>query len=936
MAAVPTGYEAFHSMRRKGVTLLCFLLASAMAMGITVYVDSYSVHEWDNQMEQVGQIPVFAMGEGIVNNVDRIRDIDGVATAAALRLSSGQIHFFVNETWGEYWDQIHGDVIAPDSEFFETFPEYITLVEGDFPSTNASQIAIIDYVVKFYDLNMGDVVNFSNYWDGPLEEVEIIGVYTQGGEESISEYYWAFESIAIVLPEVMDYIEYKIYIDIDRTRISPFDAGGSLAFVTGINQAILEMDPLYDPQNPWRTSYWVSNRLADAINQYMIWVQMARMAQLLRSSGIIILIVLVTFLAIRHNVNERRFESTMLFSRGASPGDLDKIVNREIIVLSILSTVLGILLGVGVSRIAISATGFFQFDFMLMLSEPLLVSLESLIMSAVVGVALPLLTLGGYRIIYSTKRSVDENTGKIAKMVRGFNFIRWDLLVVLIAGLLLMTLITGGSSVTNDPILSLILPIIPMPLFLGMASLSIKMLRRGSNAISRYMTRVVGQLSASIGIRRIGKGASSGGAAAMVLVLAICLSWNSAIVDASLPVTNEYQSRLSVGSDLTFALDESEFLLWDDFISNVTSHDQVVSETVVSEIDLFLTSDYGGRNTFLAVNPREYAEIGYHYRGARLNNSEMADMLESLESVPDGAIVSSDIANDYNLEIGDVLRATQLDGDAIPISFRILGVVTSIPEMPERDDWYYYEPIGPIMIAPPPFYGYGQIVGQERVLVNRDYLSTHINIVNETNSFLCVQTAEGANGTLIADELLEQGGMQVLYDGLWDSVNTRTDEYLGQTTYHMDRSVDTMLTVLTTGTILGAFAVYALEGVRARRREIALLRSNGADNGLIVKAQGAEMLVLMLFSLVVLLVFGPLYLTTTISSSGTGMASWYTYYPISIFPVIPWMILVAVLSFFVVSVVIFIGIVAVLGSRINLAVTLNATWAEAAPYGGDA
>jgi len=144
-----------------------------------------------------------------------------------------------------------------------------------------------------------------------------------------------------------------------------------------------------------------------------------------------------------------------------------------------------------------------------------------------------------------------------------------------------------------------------------------------------------------------------------------------------------------------------------------------------------------------------------------------------------------------------------------------------------------------------------------------------------------------------------------------------------------------MLTVLTIGTIMGAFAVYALEGVRARRREIALLRSNGADSGIIVKAQGAEMLVLMLFSLVVLLGYAPLYLTTSIGSSGTGMASWFAVYPVSIFPVVPWITIIAVLAFFIVSVVIFIGVVAVFGSRINLASTLNASWAEAAPYGGD-
>ncbi|MGD9397704.1 MAG: hypothetical protein PVJ05_14815, partial [Candidatus Thorarchaeota archaeon] len=859
---------------------------------------------------------------------------DGVARSAALQRSSGNLQYWVNETWGEYWDQVHGDIIAPDQEFMDTFPGYITLVEGQFPTTNSSQIAIINYLVEYYNFDIGDVLNFSTYWEGPYQEVEIIGIYRQGGDESFNDYYWAFESIAIVVPSLMEYVDYKFYIDIDRTRISPFDAAGSLAFVTGIDQAIRELDPNYDPQYPWSSRFWVSNRVADAINSYMYWVQAARFSQLFRSSGIIILIVLVNFLAIRHNVNERRFETTMLFSRGASSGDLDKIVNREVIVLSILSCILGLGVGIGISRVAISATGFFQFDFTLMFTEPLLVSLQSLILSVVVGIAVPDVTLLGYRVIYSTKRSVDENTGKIAKLVRGFNFIRWDLLVVFVAGLLLLTLTTGGAIVSSDPILSLIMPIVPLPLFLGMASLSIKMLRRGATAISRFMARVVGPISASIGIRRIGKGASSGGAAAMVLVLAICLSWNSAIIDASLPVTSDYQSRLSVGSDLTFVLDEEQFSLWDEFFTNVSNHDQVEAGTIVSEIGLYLTSGYEGYNTFLAVNPVEYADIGYHYLGSRLNESEMAGMLESLASVPDGAIVSSDIANDYNLEVGDVLRATEIDEDAIPISFRILGIVTSIPEMPEREEGVYYDYM--MMPPPSPYYpGFYQIVGQQRVIVNREFLSTQLDIVNETYSFLCVQTADGANGTQIANELLDQGGMQVLFDGKWDSVSTRTDEYLGQVAYHMDRAIDTMITVLTTGTILGAFAVYALEGVRARRREIALLRSNGADVGMIIKAQGAEMLVLMLFSLVLLFGYAPLYLTPSINSASTGIASWYAIYPVSIFPMIPWITIIAVLAFFVVSVVIFIGIVAVLGSRINLAVTLNATWAEAAPYGGD-
>ncbi|MHA1948991.1 MAG: hypothetical protein ACW987_03915 [Candidatus Thorarchaeota archaeon] len=85
----------------------------------------------------------------------------------------------------------------------------------------------------------------------------------------------------------------------------------------------------------------------------------------------------------------------------------------------------------------------------------------------------------------------------------------------------------------------------------------------------------------------------------------------------------------------------------------------------------------------------------------------------------------------------------------------------------------------------------------------------------------------------------------------------------------------------------------------------------------------------------VLLGYAPLFLTTSISSAGSAAASYYQVYPISVFPVIPWMTIFLVLSFFVVSVLIFIGIVAILGTRINLAQTLNASWSEAAPYGDD-
>jgi predicted lysophospholipase L1 biosynthesis ABC-type transport system permease subunit len=354
----------------------------------------------------------------------------------------------------------------------------------------------------------------------------------------------------------------------------------------------------------------------------MYWVQGTRITEMLRASSVLLLVVLVTFLAIRHNVNERRYEENMLISRGASRNDLSKIVTREILEVSIISSVLGIPLGLLFSRVAISATSYFSFNINLFFTEPMLVSLDSLIIAVIVGIVLPMLTLGGYRAIYSTKKNVDEERGKIAKLARGFNLIRWDIFIVGIAGLLLIALSTGGSSITSNPIMSLLMQLIPVPLFLGIASLSMKAFRRGANRLSKVMKRVVGEIPSSIGIRRIGKEASSAGAAAMVLVLAICLSWNSAIVDASLPLTAENQAKLSVGSDLTFALDEWNYDVWDQFITNVTNNELTTAATLVSEIRLYISAYE--RVDFLGITPQEYVNIGYDYLGNQLNDSDIS------------------------------------------------------------------------------------------------------------------------------------------------------------------------------------------------------------------------------------------------------------------------------------------------------------------------
>jgi len=798
---------------------------------------------------------------------------------------------------------------------------------------NVTEIVAANSFATYYDVNIGDELLCSI--SGGLTTVEVVGFFTQQ-DEGESPYYWSYDSIAIAFYDFLSSSEAEIAIlvDIDRSPLTAFNPSGSLAHMTEIDESIRRLDPLYNPVNHPHSELGVIDFLASGISAYMYWVQGTRIAEMLRASSILLLVVLVTFLAIRHNVNERRYEENMLVSRGAAKGDLEKIVTREILELSIISCILGIPLGLLFSRIAISATSFFAFDMYLFFTEPMLVSLDSLVIAAIVGVALPMLTLGGYRAVYSTKKSVDEERGRLAKIAKGLNLIRWDVFVVAIAGLLLLALSTGGSSVTSNPLLTFILQIIPLPLFLGIASLSMKVFRRGANRISRGMKRFVGEIPSSIGIRRIGKEASSAGAAAMVLVLAICLSWNSAIIDVSLPLTAQNQARLAVGSDLTFTLDQWNYGEWDEFITNVTDHQLTEAATIVSEKQLYLTADYGGSTSFLAINPQEYSQIGYDYLGQQLNDSEIASLIEQMIATPESAIITSDIAIRYDLVVGDILRASTLEVDASPVTFRIIGITEALPEMPDTYDWWYYSP--PYYIDPfYPYYYWAQEVGKWRVIVNREYFGTNFDLVNETSNYLCVKTLDNVNTTAIVEDVFAAGGNVAVQNDEWESVYNRVHEYVDNTQYKMERAIDTMLTVLTVGSIVGAFSIYAVEGLRARRREIALLRSVGASKGTIIRAQGAEMLVLVLFSLFLLLLYSPLFLSTSLTTAGGSTSSVYEVYPIAVFTVIPWYTILAVLGFFIITVTMFIVIIAALSSKIKLAESLNAAWAEAGPYGGE-
>ncbi len=927
MTALQVGYGASGSSRRRAVTFICLMLSASLATAITVYVDSYSVHKWE-ELLSIGPVAMEVGGVGVQDIQDEISQIPGVLKTATFVIAHGALS---PVSWSQYEGSFGGGIIEYNHALVDAFSELFILESGSFPE-EVDEIVLSVEVADNIDVGIGDLVNYTQEVHGDTGSyiMKVVGLWNpQGSNVDYSNYGW---SIAIVMPPMIGLTSADVYVwvDVDRSHISPFNVQASLDYLTRIEESIRQLDPTYNPQYGGGR-YWISDGLFYGITRYAMWQQYKRMTQLLRAGGAIILVILTLFLAVRHNMNERRYESNILISRGADKNTVYNMVYKEIMVIAVLSTIVGLGLGTVLSRVGIISTDYFALDWPRFFSEPLLISLESLIMSALIGAFVPVGAIVAYDIVYKTKRAADESTGKLAKLTRGLVFIKWDVLLVSLTGAAIIAMLSLGSSMQLNLFLrffsNIILSFAPFALFLGAASLFIKALRAGASKVSSRLKGVFGVIPSSVGIRRIGKAASSAGPVAMVFVLTISLAWSNAVVSDSLPLTKTNQAKFAFGADIRFDLDSLQSFASVNrtgFIENCTQHGAYVAGAELSIAELMLSTGQYDSADLVAMNPADFLDVGYDYTGQPLNESPLRSMLLDLDKNPIGALVSQDIAQDYELSVGDSLRSYGTEmGNISVFTFTIIGIYQSLTNaLPFDTQSAGY---------------YSRAFGQRTVWVNRGYLSQFMNFTMESRNMYAMRVDDHRNTTEVALDLLDAAGYEPpdpsgpISARDYVDVDSEVRAFVETTEYTMDRAVDTMLTVASTLVIFGAIAIYAAEGLSARRREIALMRAMGADKKIIVKTQAAELIVIVGASVLLLLVFAPLFSIITMLAQHTS----YMIYPIRVFFSIPYLTLALVLSFFLGVVTLFIIGVSTLAARIQLAQSLNASWSEGGPMGGD-
>ena len=920
MVRTPAGYVAFEGRQRKIVALFCFMLSSAIVGSIMVYVDSYSMENWKSSND-VGPASLVARGSGIDYEINNFREIAGITKAASLR---GRTSYLVSNTYGLTW-LANTFGIESNEEFLEAFPTVFVLTEGHFP-TNDSEVAISTLIAYRLYVGLGDQVNYSFSNMAPIvgsPQVAIVSGIFKHGESGYTNslFYTRANAIFHTLEHDSSDSSY-IYADVDRSRIVAYDPMGSLRFLNRIDEDIKRLDITY-ARGSDTSQYSVVNLLSDSIESYMTHLADLRTSQVFRAGGIVLLELAVIYLAINHIWNEREFETSMLIARGASRTRVNILVNTEITATAILSILPGFATGIVFSRFALASDGFFRIDFQKLLTEPLLITYDSLIFSIVAGIALPLLVLVMYHLKGLLRIPTIDVRGRVAKLTKALGFIKWDMVILSLSAAFLVAFNMEGTVITQNPFLFSLLDVLPYTLFFAMTSLALKGLKRGSIKLSNVCGIVVGEIPASVGIRRISRATASSGPLILVLVLAMSLGWNCAINDATLPYTRLNQSRFAIGGDLAFHLDTDKSAQWYSFIGNLTNSIPSSSGTLIDILSLSLSTGTEGLFDFIAINPEEYSRVGYDSVGNKLNESKLSPLIDQLSITEFGAIITQDIAEQYDLSNGGILRAfwrnaTELEA----LEFSIIGVVGALPDtltFESEYDSYYENP-------------WTYKVGLGKVWVNIDDVDTILSEVQDIDTVFCMRVGNQSSATQTAEEFLNSGWMDVLKNQEWASAFREVEVYTGQDIYSLDRSTDTLMTVVSIGVIFGAFVVYAVEGIKSRKREIALLRSLGAEKNLIIKVQTSEMLVLLLVSVILLGLFTPILSVNSLLSAVRTYGGVSYIYPSPITILTPWLSMGIILSFFILCTIVFISLIALLSSRVDLNEALNSTWTESGPY----
>jgi hypothetical protein len=863
--------SALKPLKRRFITLLCFIMAISLYTSVFIFIDSHSYSMWQ-ECNDIGPVAMRVQGDDLEEVRDQIASTRYVTAVGLVKTAYAYLRMDKDDVYqGSPYDilnpvfLVQGNAYSLVDDFANSFPNEFEIVEGRYPQ-NSSEIAIAFPDAAYWGLTLGKMMNYSHTLNGIKRTVFIVGIFKLASDDDIR--YLVTNAKAIVTSDVLNpmHTDTLAYIDINRTIVSPMNPRASLDLLYDIEDSIKSISP----SGTLYSGLYVDNYLAIGIQSYIENIDFEKTRQISKLQLLFLLSGILAFLAARFNITLREDEANYQKMRGASKRRIIWFYMSELWILSFAASLCSIFVGLLLSRVGWLSPGYLEFNSSVLFGNPVLVSVDTLIIVALSGLIMPIM---GYvsHITKTRSKKQDIEHRRLARLVRSLKLIRWDITLYILVSIVVWILYIGGPSIDRNPAILLIASFVPIPLFLAVASLFNKGIVFLSRHLASIFKRAIGKIPSYAGMRNISHKISL--AIPTILVLAIALSsfLTSNALTASLPSTHNVQTRYLIGGDLSFKLDNDASAEWNNFSQVIYNNENVLSIAFVSMGFLSLSNGAQGAKEFIAVNPEMYSKVGYAYTGEKLDNCGQTSFLEALEANPEGVVLTEDIASEYNLIPGDTLRVFSVAGESLTVEFNIVGITDEIPR--------------PRIIGEP---SSDSIVGAGKVWLNRNYIGGLIDLNATTENYLCVRTSDGCNTTEIGEEALAEYGAVILDSDQWSSLTAEMTAFQSGIEYSFDRAIDSLIAAGMILCVLVIFALFQIDRQNSSKEDRTILRTLGASRSLQLKIRLGEVLALILLSFLLVLFVSPINVACILHLGLQEYSTWTYTFPIAVFVSVNW------------------------------------------------
>jgi len=425
----------------------------------------------------------------------------------------------------------------------------------------------------------------------------------------------------------------------------------------------------------------IANNLADSLKQAQKDVLWAKLLFLFLGMPGVALAAYLSKYATDLLTGPQRQEIGLLRARGATPRQIILAMGIASFVIALVGTVLGLIVGLGTTTLLFGTSAIAPAALSLYSRSILYAFVAGLLLT---GAATFLPIRATLRQEITHERRQAEHETKSPFWARTY----LDVVTLVIAGVIFWTTRTGGGfkpAGTEGESLSLGFFVFLGPFFLwvGLALLLNRLLAgsvsHGAGVIQQILRRVFGDLGFMAG-RSITRRAPKIASAVIIVSLALSFGISLSIFIHTYQVQKAVDARFALGSDIKLTVASGLHQQTTDFTQDISRVPGVAAVAPVERLQAYVGSS---QQTVFGIDPQSYT-LTTEPADSFFINLNAAQAMQDLANVPNGVLVSQELANSYDIRLGDPViirlpRTASADSPMIEIRLQTVGIIRFFP-----------------------------------------------------------------------------------------------------------------------------------------------------------------------------------------------------------------------------------------------------------------